>query len=310
MKCDDCLNLLEEYIDGEAIETDAEQINTHLITCAACNSEFEALRAEQEVFARYDRELNISPAMWSAIQERTAAERHIAQSSQFNPRAWLAGLFTAPRFGLAFSGAMAVLIAAIVIGVMYLRTQPQPSAPQAVVRTITPGPIPPPPIYATSPSSPVKSNVNEIVTSQYVGPVNAPAKSNVAMVKTSSVTDQNDVLFSDIAYSDIENKDTADHIAQAQNLLRTIRSIHLAGENDEVDVTYEKSMSRRLLDENVVLRRDAETSGKYPVKALLGDLEPFLIDIANLPDKTTQSELRAINDRVQKTEIVAALQSY
>jgi hypothetical protein len=75
-------------------------------------------------------------------------------------------------------------------------------------------------------------------------------------------------------------------------------------------VTYEKAMSRRLLDQNVVLRRDAETSGKFPVKSLLVDLEPFLVDIANLPDKTTPTELRAIKDRVQKTEIVAALQSY
>jgi hypothetical protein len=60
----------------------------------------------------------------------------------------------------------------------------------------------------------------------------------------------------------------------------------------------------------VVLRRDAEVSGKFPVKTLLSDLEPFLIDIANLPDQTTPNDLRAITDRVQKTEIVAALQSY
>jgi len=137
--------------------------------------------------------------------------------------------------------------------------------------------------------------------------VKESSKSN--RVRTGSA-DQSDVLFSDIAYSDIENKDTADHIAQAQNLLRSIRNIHPGDNYEEIDVTYEKAMSRRLLDENVVLRRDAETSGKFPVKSLLGDLEPFLIDIANLPDKTTPTELRAIKDRVQKTEIVAALQSY
>src|SRR5258706_1983362 len=310
MKCDDCLNLLEEYIDGEVIEVDAKQISTHLITCAACNSEFAALTAEQEVFARYDRELNITPAMWSAIQERTAAEwQPIAQSSQFNPRAWLAGLFTAPRFGLAFSSAMAILIAAVVVGVMYLRTRPRPSAPPAVAKTTSPGTLPPPPIFYR-PARPPFNNNTAGVTARYLPPRKTSSESNASMVKTSSITDQNDVLFSDIAYSDIENKDTAEHIAQAQNLLRTIRSIHLAGEDDEVDVTYEKAMSRRLLDENLVLRRDAETSGKYLVKALLGDLEPFLIDIANLPDKTTQSGLRAIKDRAQKTEIVAALQSY
>ena len=44
MKCDDCLNLLEEYIDGEAIPRDAEQVSAHLITCARCAHEFERLR--------------------------------------------------------------------------------------------------------------------------------------------------------------------------------------------------------------------------------------------------------------------------
>jgi hypothetical protein len=314
MKCDDCLNLLEEYIDGEATERDAEQISAHLITCAGCTSEFEALTAEQDILARYDRELDVTPAMWTAIQARTAVEsRPVVASSKFNPRAWLIGLFAAPRFGMAFSGAMAVLIAAIVIGFMYLRTQPQPSVPQVVVRTTTPGPISPPPIYNVALLPPTTGDVNQRVASQYVPRVNAlatPAKSNVAIAKTASATDQNDVLFSDIAYSDIENKDTADHIAQAENLLRSIRSIHLGDNDDQIDVTYEKAMSRRLLDQNVVLRRDAEMSGKFPVKSLLGDLEPFLVDIANLPDKTTPTELRAIKDRVQKTEIVAALQSY
>ena len=31
MKCDDCLNLLEVYIDAEAGERDTEQVRAHLI---------------------------------------------------------------------------------------------------------------------------------------------------------------------------------------------------------------------------------------------------------------------------------------
>lgn len=312
MKCDDCRNLLAEFIDVEAVETEAEQITAHLITCAGCTSEFEALTAEQEIFARYDRELEITPAMWTAIQARTAAESRpviSSSNSKFSPREWLIGLFAAPRFGLGFSGAMAVLIAAIVFGVMYLRTQPQIAPPGEVVIAHPPGSVPPPPIYE-APPSPVTSKGSELMSSERVVRTGNSGGSKGAILKTSGRRDQNDVLFPDIAYSKDENKDTADHIVQAQNLLRTIRNIHLTDEGDEVDVTYEKAMSRRLLDENVVLRRDAETSGKYPVKALLGDLEPFLIDISNLPDKTTLKELRTINDRAQKTEIVAALQSY
>jgi len=42
----------------------------------------------------------------------------------------------------------------------------------------------------------------------------------------------------------------------------------------------------------------------------LGSLEPFLIDIANLPEKATPNDVRQIKDRVQKTEIVAELRGY
>ena len=51
-------------------------------------------------------------------------------------------------------------------------------------------------------------------------------------------------------------------------------------------------------------------SGKFPVKTLLSSLEPFLIDIANLPDRTSADDLRVIKERVQKTEIVAALYTF
>ena len=151
MKCDDCLNLLAEYIDGEATEHDAERISAHLITCAGCTSEFEALTAEQEIFARYDRELSISPSMWQAIEARTApASRQVDTSPRAGLLEWFTGLFAAPRFGYAFAGALAVSIIAVVFGLMYLRTHQQPAQPgplaekpivPAAVATKSPAPI-------------------------------------------------------------------------------------------------------------------------------------------------------------------------
>jgi hypothetical protein len=302
MKCNDCLSLLAEYIDGEVIEAEAERISAHLISCAGCTKEFELLTAEQDLFARYDRELNISPAMWNAIQARTVSERRpVDSSSKFSARAWWAGIFATPRFGFAFSGAMAVLIAAIVIGVMYLRTQPQiTTAPEGAIAN-TPGPIPPPPIFETGP----KSTVPGVTPVAPQGPVQVIA-SGKRKPGRSRRPDDPGVL----ANSDFTERDTAEHIEQAENLLRSIRSLQTADDASEIDVSYEKAMSRRLLSENEALRRDAEANGKFPTKELLGDLEPFLIEIGNLPDKATPDKLRAIKDRVQKTEIVAALVSY
>ena len=301
MKCDDCLNLLAEYIDGEVAEHDAERIGAHLITCPGCSNELEAMSAELEIYARYDREINIPPAMWNAIQARTAAEsRPVGAGAKFNPRTRLAGLFATPRFGFAFSGAMAVVIIAVVIGVMYLRMQPQPAKHETVAGNHKPI------VPAGSQSGNVAPPVASPVPVKEVGSRRTTSKVTGRLVKP----DDSGVLFVYVAYSDLAERDTAEHIQQAENLLRSIRSLQATDDDSEIDVSYEKAMSRRLLSENEVLRRDAETAGKFPAKELLGDLEPFLIDIANLPDKTTPDKLRAIKDRVRKTEIVAALVSY
>ena len=304
MKCDDCFNLLEEYIDGEAIERDAAQVSAHLITCAACAHEFETLTAEREVYARYDRELAVSPALWNAIAARTAETRPVDSGERFSLGGWLAGLFATPRY--AFAGAAAVVIFAILFGIVFLRTRTPEQRPQ-------------PGMVAGLNNGPGKSPTPDVVVVNHPPEIGGPAKSGRDGHRANETprsnppgpprqSDQSGVL--DAAYTDIEDKDTANHVAQAENLLRSVRNLQLSDDDEEVDVSYEKAESRRLLDDNVVLRRDAEMNGKYPVKKLLGELEPFLIDIANLPDKTTPTDLRAIKDRVQKTEIVAALRSY
>ena len=62
----------------------------------------------------------------------------------------------------------------------------------------------------------------------------------------------------------MEERDTASHLEQAQNLLLSFRNIKYSDTDEEVDVSYEKSESRRLLSENIMLRREAESSGKFP----------------------------------------------
>jgi anti-sigma factor RsiW len=126
MKCDDCVNLLEAYVDGEVGEHESERVRTHLMTCSSCENEFEALTAESELYARYDRELQISPAAWSGISARIAAEPSAVESRERRDvRGWFAGLFAVPRLGFAFSGALAVLVAMVVVGYLYFRTQPE-----------------------------------------------------------------------------------------------------------------------------------------------------------------------------------------
>jgi hypothetical protein len=314
MKCDDCVNLLETYLDGEATERESNQIQTHLATCSMCANQFEALTAENEMFARYDREMEISPALWNGVAARIALEDRQAESkSKTGLGEWIAGLFAMPSFRFAMP-TMALVLIALLIGLAYWRTPPQPPVRGNEVATVQ-NPTP-----SESPSSTQVKQPDKGTPAPVTGPNDRGGEQNLIVKaryerpsRTNIVrpTDQSDVLpDTENNGGTMEERDTATHLEQAQNLLLSFRNIKYSDTDEEVDVSYEKSESRRLLSENIMLRREAEATGKFPAKSVLGSLEPFLIDIANLPDKAKPTDVRQITDRVQRTEIVAELRSY
>lgn len=240
MKSEVDLELLKEYLDGD-------------------------VAAEEELFARYDRELQVSAELWSRIESEVAP---VERSSY----GWWMGI-------------AAVLVLTIGLGFVFLMTRKN----EAIASIKLPEEVP--------------------VVREWNLAAEKPATRIRRIVKP-IVTDNPGVLSTELGYLDIDEQDTAKHIEQTENLLRSIRNFPISDSDDEIDVSYDKALSRRLLNENVVLRRDAEMKAKFPTKTLLADLEPLLIDIANLPDQAKPEDVRAIKERVQKTEIVAALLDY
>jgi hypothetical protein len=53
--------------------------------------------------------------------------------------------------------------------------------------------------------------------------------------------DQTDVLSSDFGYQDVDDQDTAKHIEQTQNLLRSIRNVQLNDSDQDIDVKLRQS---------------------------------------------------------------------
>lgn len=282
MKCEVCSELLEEYLDGELAPHDREQVDMHLFACIECSESFAALTAEQDLFAHYDREIEVPPFLWTRIAAHTNTPK----------RSWLPSLFRKT----SLAGAIAVLLLAIAIGAIYLLSKPKTPTPTVATT------------HSTAPSpDPVRKSVESVLPKREAIASHRKPRSRV---KLPVVTDQSDVLSSELAYLDMDEQDTALHIEQSKMLLRSIKNVQISDTDEEIDVTYDKALSRRLLNENVVLRRDAEMKAKFPTKTLLADLEPFLIDIANLPDRARPQDVREIKERVQKTEIVAALLDY
>jgi len=301
MKCEGCLELLEEYLDGELAEREASEIAAHLITCAACSAERATLAVEQEMFSRYDRELEVPALLWEQVAGQTVSPLS-KPVSQNGFSALVASWFRVPSFGFSLATAAALIVIALVIGMAYMRTQkPEPNK----VLAETPRPIT---VTSPEPKQVPKGDQAEPGNRDFVASNGSSARKQRPI--RHSTIDQSDVLSADTGYQDLDDQDTAKHIEQTQNLLRSIRNVEVNDNDQEIDVTYDKAVSRRLLNENIVLRRDAEMKAKFPTKALLSDLEPFLIDIANLPDQAKPDDVRAIKERVQKTEIVAALIGY
>ena len=282
MKCEACQGLLEEYLDGELAAVEQEEISAHLITCADCSACFASLTAEQELFSRYDRELEVPPFLWTRIAQYTVAENKSTQ-----PRWW--GQLVS-RFAKPVAAATAILLIAIAARVLNTTDPTLPRNDTDVTRL-----------------EPVPLMLPWTVGTQSGQTQRQKRKRNPVSRAT---LNQSDVVSADLGYLDISERDTAKHIEQTQNLLRSIRNVSVSEGDEEIDVTYDKALSRRLLNENVVLRRDAEMKAKFPTKSLLADVEPILIDIANLPDHARPEDVRLIKERVQKTEIVAALIDY
>jgi anti-sigma factor RsiW len=95
------------------------------------------------------------------------------------------------------------------------------------------------------------------------------------------------------------------HAEQAQQLLRAFRNADAGAGSD---LAYERGRSQELLYQNILLRREAASRGNVAVESVLGSLEPILVDIANLSDKPAREDVRTINERMKKKDIVAQLQ--
>ncbi len=101
---------------------------------------------------------------------------------------------------------------------------------------------------------------------------------------------------------------TAIHFEKSETLLRAFRNVRLNEPRTATDVGYERKRAQQLVYQNMMLRREADAAGDVETASLLENLEPILLDIANLPDRPTEDAVRAIRARIERKNIVALLQ--
>ena len=121
MKCEECEVLIEEYADGVLDQKSLGPVREHLASCTSCSAFHQEWSREQEIYSRYQRDVEVTPLLWSSIEARIKQERVEARDGMLaRLRIQLAGLFAGPRFSPAFAAALVVIAIAITVVVMTL----------------------------------------------------------------------------------------------------------------------------------------------------------------------------------------------
>jgi anti-sigma factor RsiW len=119
MKCEDFRVLIEDYVDGSLDHKSAARVTSHTATCAECASFYQELSREQELYARYQRDVEVTPVIWASIEARIKQER-AAQPQGFisRLREQLAAAFAAPRLSPAFAAVLVMVAIGATVFVM------------------------------------------------------------------------------------------------------------------------------------------------------------------------------------------------
>jgi hypothetical protein len=365
MRCVDCLPLIEEYFDGETDARTAASVGAHLSKCADCAAALDALRFEQDVYASYDRGLEVTPALWAAVSAEVARGPEPTKEADGRPflarlRDRLAATFGALALRPALASSLALFLVGLTAGALWLslarrpandnqlasglpnkgaNVPPAPAAPGGSDDAETVNPNREPVVAETpkqegvqrefvarvervgyapegvrrAPEPDVMTLINEPLTTAsrnvvVIRPDDHDAKQDAALL-VNVAGGERGVVTAPARLADPGDEEVAQHVERAQMLMRSIKNSRPA-EGDAVNLAYEKNKARRLLAENATLQLDAETRGDKDTQQVLDRIEPFLLDIANLRDQPTREEVRSIKERMQKNEIIAALQVY
>jgi len=304
MSCD-FTEKISQLIDGELSEVEARDVQRHLTQCAVCQearADFLSFRSEIS---------NYSPSLHPAAQ--ADALRRILGQPVEQPRITPAKPKLGWRWGFApraIAFASFILIAALAGFIVYRAVQNrQVEPPQITQKNPLPVFVPTPqgtpsnhePLHADPPKSdsgPAKSK-----QIRRISPLVRDG-SNIAQVQPDADTTEpsNTEKAGDIQAL------TAMHLQKSELLLRAFRNVRSAKGGRPAEIDYERKLAQQLIVRNMMLKREADASGDIQVSSLLENLEPILLDIANLPKSAGTDDIRVINDRVERKNIVALLQ--
>jgi len=276
---------ISSLIDGELSPTEAREVERHMLTCSECelmHADFLNLRSQLTSF-----ETSLEPQ----VQNR-ALKKILAGPRRAPARGWQWS------FGTQAVAFATLLIVAAIIGLLaYQNSRQREPKEVAVVQTPSPAPMasvepPKQPEAKESPEpqpSPNKGNEEK-----------SPRPAKRPIVREPKPGEQFAAIPEPVRSADAQTM-TAMHFETSERLLLAFKNVRVD------DVSYERNRAKQLVFQNMLLKREADAAGDAQISSLLENLEPILIDIANLPDKPDGNAVRAIRERVERKNIVGLL---
>lgn len=137
MKCAECQSLVQEYFDGELDQPTAKLVLVHLENCSSCGALLEQLSSEHRTYQRYDRELEVSQALWVKTRAQLAGESGRPELTALRRSQVGFGRLLSLRFSVAASAALVALAVIVTVAVMKYLNTPPPS-PQIALSSESP----------------------------------------------------------------------------------------------------------------------------------------------------------------------------
>lgn len=292
---------ISSLIDGELSQGEAREVERHLVSCAQCaeaRADFLNLRSQLSSY---------EAAVPGQVQNRELAK---ILGGRGERRAPAPRLTWGWNWGYAAGALASIAIVALVVGLIALKFNN--GGENVAIQT--------PPTAASPVASPAPTPEPEPVKNEKEPEVQRPAQPKPGkrpQAREPKYGEQfagipepariPDGIPEPVRPADAQTM-TALHFEKAETLLRAFRNVQLDDPDAASEVKYERTRAKQLVYQNMVLRREADSSGDVQIASLLENLEPILLDIANLPDRPDDDAVRVIRERVERKNIVALLQ--
>jgi negative regulator of sigma E activity len=282
---------ISSLIDGELSTAEAREVERHLLGCGECQqvrADFLNLRSEIVNF-----ESSIQPEVQNRALKKILATPRRAPARGF---AW--------SFGTSAVAFATLLVVAAIIGLLMYKSSNTGTNDKHLAVQQTPTPVPSASVQQPEPS-PAPNKGNE-ETAPRRSPSPAPKKQLVREPKPGEQFAAIPSTSDPVRSADAQTM-TALHFEKSETLLVAFRNVRMNEPGAAAEVAYERKRAQQLVLQNMMLRREADASGDIQISSLLENLEPILIDIANLPDKPDKDAVRIIRQRVERKNIVPLL---